>query len=182
MLTIIQSPSKYIQGPNALEDLGKYAKMLTDSYIIIADNFVMNLTKAIVKQAMQTASVQSYFEIFNGECSKKEINRLGAVLKAQQCKGIIGIGGGKALDTAKAVAFYNKVPVLIVPTAASNNAPTSALSVIYTEEGAFEEYLMYPTNPEMVIMDSTIIAKAPIRLLISGMGDALSYLFKWNWI
>lgn len=178
MLKIIQSPSKYIQGPGALREVGKYAKLLAETYLVIADHFVMNLTQAILEKSFQTASVLVHFEIFKGECSKKEINRLGEVLKNNHCKGVIGVGGGKALDTAKAVAYYNKVPVIIVPTAASNDAPTSALSVIYTEEGAFEEYLMYPANPDMVIMDSTIIANAPIRLLIAGMGDALSTYFE----
>lgn len=91
---------------------------------------------------------------------------------------MIGIGGGKTLDTAKAIAFYQKLPVLVVPTIASTDAPTSALSVIYSEEGEFEEYLMYPTNPDMVVMDTAIIAKAPVRLLVAGMGDALSTYFE----
>ncbi len=178
MLTIIQSPSKYIQGAGALEKVGKYALMLANSYLVVADSFVMNLTQATLEKSFQISSVQAYFEIFRGECCKKEINRLGEILKRHGCKGVVGVGGGKALDTAKAIAFYNKVPVIIVPIAASNDAPTSALSVIYTEDGAFEEYLMYPSNPDMVIMDSTIVANAPLRLLISGMGDALSTYFE----
>lgn len=178
MLTIIQSPSKYIQGAGALKQVGKYAGMLADHYLVIADDFVMKLTKSSLEKSFQDVSVPAYFELFRGECSKKEINRLGEILQQQNCKGVVGVGGGKALDTAKAVAYYNKVPVIIVPTAASADAPTSALSVIYTEEGAFEEYLMYPMNPDMVIMDSDVIAKAPVRLLISGIGDALSTYFE----
>ncbi|SQA97983.1 Glycerol dehydrogenase [Cedecea neteri] len=66
----------------------------------------------------------------------------------------------------------------MLPTVASTDAPTSALSVVYSEEGAFEEYLFYPANPDMVIVDSTIVANAPVRLLVSGMGDALSTWFE----
>ncbi|CAI3929226.1 Glycerol dehydrogenase or related enzyme [Commensalibacter communis] len=178
MLQIIQSPSKYIQGPNALQKIGCYGKLLADHYLVIADKVVMNITKDIIENSLKTESVQSHFELFNGECSKNEIHRLGDVLKANNCRGVIGVGGGKALDTAKAVAYYNKVPVLIVPTIASNDAPTSALSVIYTEKGEFEEYLMYPTNPDMVFMDTIIVAKAPVRLFVAGMGDALSTYFE----
>lgn len=91
---------------------------------------------------------------------------------------MVGIGGGKTLDTAKAIGYYQKLPVVVIPTIASTDAPTSALSVIYTEAGEFEEYLIYPKNPDMVVMDTAIIAKAPVRLLVSGMGDALSTWFE----
>ncbi len=99
-----------------------------------------------------------------------EIDRLLARCQQTPFDVIIGIGGGKTLDTAKSVAFYQKVPVVIVPTIASTDAPTSALAVIYTPEGQFSEYLMIPTNPNMVIMDTGVVARAPVRLLVSGMG------------
>ncbi|EUK18405.1 glycerol dehydrogenase [Commensalibacter papalotli (ex Servin-Garciduenas et al. 2014)] len=178
MLQIIQSPSKYIQGPNALKEIGHYAKLLSDHYLVIADDIVMKIAAPIIEESLKKVSIEGLFERFGSECSKKEIQRLGDVLKANNCRGVIGAGGGKTLDTAKAVAYYHKVPVLIVPTIASNDAPTSALSVIYKETGEFDEYLMFPTNPDMVFMDTTIIAKAPVRLFVAGMGDALSTYFE----
>lgn len=178
MLKVIQSPSKYIQGANALQSIGQYAKMLAKNYFVIADDFVMKLAGDTVGSSLKQHDVEGHFALFGGECSHKEINRLIEELKKHGCKGVIGIGGGKTLDTAKAIAFYQKLPVLVVPTIASTDAPTSALSVIYSEEGEFEEYLMYPTNPDMVVMDTAIIAKAPVRLLVAGMGDALSTYFE----
>ena len=117
-------------------------------------------------------------DTFNGECSRVEIDRLTDICSTQKNDVIIGIGGGKTLDTAKSVAYYTKIPVVVVPTIASTDAPTSALAVIYTPEGEFAEYLLFPQNPDMVIMDTAVIAKAPVRLLVAGMGDALSTTLK----
>lgn len=106
----------------------------------------------------------------------KEINKHKENLAGYDA--VIGIGGGKTLDTAKAVAYYAKLPVLIVPTIASTDAPCSRLSVIYTESGEFESYLPLPSNPNIVLMDTDIIAKAPARFLASGIGDALATYYE----
>ncbi|MGA2478239.1 MAG: glycerol dehydrogenase, partial [Spirochaetia bacterium] len=66
----------------------------------------------------------------------------------------------------------------IVPTAASTDAPTSALSVLYNEDGSHHGELFYESNPSILLVDSQIIADAPVRFLVAGMGDALSTLFE----
>lgn len=175
---IIISPSKYVQGENAINSIGEYVKPLGQKALAIADDFVTGLVGTQVTESFGRAQGQLALEKFNGECSRQEIERLIEIAKANGSEVIIGIGGGKTLDTAKSIAFYLNVPVVVVPTIASTDAPTSALAVIYTPEGEFSEYLMIPRNPNMVIMDSKIIAGAPVRLLVSGMGDALSTYFE----
>lgn len=175
MENIILSPTKYIQGANSLSNIAKYAKK---NAFIIADNFVMSLTENIIMESFKKENLTTTFEIFNGECSKNEINRLKEVLKEKKSEIVIGVGGGKTLDTAKALAYYSNLPLVIVPTIASTDAPCSALSVLYTDDGVFDEYLILPNNPNIVLMDTEIIAKAPARLLASGMGDALATYFE----
>lgn len=175
MENIILSPTKYIQGANSLSNIAKYAKK---NAFIIADNFVMSLTENIIRESFKKENLTTTFEIFNGECSKNEVNRLKEILKEKKLEIVIGVGGGKTLDTAKALAYYSNLPVVIVPTIASTDAPCSALSVLYTDDGVFDEYLILPNNPNIVLMDTEIIAKAPARLLASGMGDALATYFE----
>ncbi|MGL4672199.1 iron-containing alcohol dehydrogenase, partial [Cetobacterium sp.] len=127
MDNIIFSPGKYIQGPNSLSNIGKYAKK---NAFIIADSFVMSITKDIIEESFKKENLNSMFEIFNGECSKVEIDRLKESLKEKKVELIIGVGGGKTLDTAKDLAYYCKLPVVVVPTIASTDAPCSALSVL----------------------------------------------------
>ncbi|MCB1777169.1 MAG: glycerol dehydrogenase [Candidatus Competibacteraceae bacterium] len=175
---ITASPSKYIQGPDELKRLGKYSHNFGKKPLIIADEFVMNLTKATIAQSYSENPGEYVLELFHGECSKTEIKRLQEIAEANGCDVVIGIGGGKTLDTAKAVSHYMNRPVMIVPTIASSDAPCSALSVIYTDDGVFDEYLPLPTNPSVVLMDTQIIAAAPVRLLVAGMGDALATYFE----
>ncbi|KFF31763.1 glycerol dehydrogenase [Bifidobacterium bombi DSM 19703] len=113
---------------------------------------------------------------FGGECSMEEVERNRKNLG--QADAVIGIGGGKTLDTAKAVAHFAHLPVIIVPTAASSDAPCSRLAVLYTPEGVFDKYLPLPANPNVVIMDTDIIAKAPVRFLVSGLGDAFATYYE----
>lgn len=175
---IIISPGKYIQGNGALENIAKYTMALGSRPLVIADNFVTELVGERVRNSFTDQEVNVDFEIFGGECSRDEIDRICKQFCDNDYNIIIGIGGGKTLDTAKTVAFYQNIPVVIVPTIASTDAPTSSLAVIYTPEGQFSEYLFFPKNPDMVVMDTGVIAAAPARLLVAGMGDALSTWFE----
>ena len=82
------------------------------------------------------------------------------------------------MDTAKAVAHPAGLPLVIVPTIASTDAPTSSLSVVYDEDGAFKEYRFFGRNPDAVVVDTEVIAGAPVRFLVAGMGDGLATYFE----
>lgn len=178
MAKILISPGKYVQGAGEMNKLGTYAKGYGKKALILISDGGKKRIGSVIEESFVDADCQFVFESFNGECSKKEINRLTEVMKANNCDLIIGVGGGKIFDTAKAVAYYLSTPVVICPTIASTDAPCSALSVIYTEEGVFEEYLFLPANPNLVLMDTDIIAKSPVRLTVAGIGDALATYFE----
>ena len=178
MAKILSSPGKYVQGAGELKKLGTYAEGLgKNALILISKGGYKRIGKEIEK-SFADADCTLYFDYFNGECSKNEINRLKKIMEEKGCDLVIGIGGGKIFDTAKAAAYYENTPVIICPTIASTDAPCSALSVIYTDEGVFEEYLFLPKNPDMVLMDTEVITKSPVRLTVAGMGDALATYFE----
>lgn len=175
--TII-APGRYIQEPNAMAVFGKYIKPLGKKILVIADAFVTNLVADTIKTSCISEDVEVHFDEFQCECSRLEIERVIAVAKKMEAEVIVGIGGGKTFDTAKAAGFYNNIPVVICPTIASTDSPTSSLVVIYTPNNEFSEYLLVPSNPSLVLMDTMIIAQAPTRLLVAGMGDALATYFE----
>lgn len=178
MANILISPSKYVQGAGEMKKLGEYAAKYGKKALVLITESGYKRIGQIVDGSFQGQDMEPVYEYFNKECSKNEINRLIGIMNDKGCDVVIGIGGGKILDTAKAVAYYKAVPVLICPTIASTDAPCSALSVIYSDAGVFEEYLFLPANPNMVLMDTEIIAKSPVRLTVCGMGDALATYFE----
>lgn len=178
MANVFISPGKYLQGPGEMKKLGTYAKTMGRHALVLISAGGKKRIGDLVEKSLAAESMALTFELFGGECSKPEIDRLTQMMAETGCDLVIGIGGGKIFDTAKAVAYYAKTPVIICPTIASTDAPCSALSVIYSPEGVFEEYLLFPANPNLVLMDTEIIAKSPARLTVSGMGDALATYFE----
>ena len=178
MAKIIISPSKYVQGAGEMGNLGTYAEKYGKKALVLITASGYKRIAETLDASFAKSACEPVYDYFNKECSKAEIKRLSDIVKEKGCDVVIGIGGGKTLDTAKAVAYYNSIPMLICPTIASTDAPCSALSVIYTEDGVFEEYLFLPANPNMVLMDTEIVTKSPVRLTVSGMGDALSTYFE----
>jgi glycerol dehydrogenase len=178
MPRIFISPSRYIQGPGEMRKIGKYTAALGTKALVLISQGGHKRIGAKIEESFKSSKASLMFDYFNGECSKNEINRLTDVVKKNGCDVVVGVGGGKIFDTAKAVAYYAGLPVVICPTIASTDAPCSALSVIYTDDGQFEEYLFLKANPNVVLMDTEIIAKSPVRLTVSGMGDALATYFE----
>ena len=139
MAKVFISPSKYIQGPGEMAQLGQYSKKLGSKALILISSSGKKRFGQIIEDSFSAAGCKCAFENFNGECSKSEIDRLTELVKDGGYDLVVGVGGGKIFDTAKAVAYYADTPVVICPTVASTDAPCSALSVVYTDEGVFPE-------------------------------------------
>ena len=170
-------PGRYVQAEGAIEALGEEVQRLGTSALIVAGRTAEGTLVPRHLPAWRERLAVTV-ERFGGESSEEEIERLTKVAEAHACDVIAGMGGGKVIDTAKAVTHAANARVAIVPTIASTDAPTSAVAVIYTSDGAFLRYLFLPRNPDLVLVDTRVIAAAPVRFLVAGMGDALATWFE----
>ena len=165
---IFGAPGRYIQGPGAIARLGEELSRLGDPVAIIADPVAQGLLDDTLRMAVPEARMLR----FGGECTAEEIAARAAELNGASV--VVGLGGGKAIDTAKGVAIAAGVPVAVVPTIASNDSPTSHIAVLYTPDHAVAGVRHMEANPALVLVDTAIIAGAPCRFLVAGIGDAMS--------
>lgn len=169
-------PTKYVQGEDELLNLGYFVKTFGKKALLIAHkDDVARVQDKLDKTATQY-KVEFVAANFTGECSRQEVARLQQLAKENKCACTIGLGGGKAIDTAKCVAKGEAL--IICPTIAATDAPTSHSAVLYTPDGAFDDYAYFKQSPSVILIDTSVIAKAPVRFLVSGMGDALSTYFE----
>ncbi|GJQ15943.1 hypothetical protein GpartN1_g7734.t1 [Galdieria partita] len=181
---IFNAPLRYVQGPCALQHIGLYIQPFQYHTVIVvlSPNRMKDQGKTIQEslQKYKAAQVVEFLE-FHGECTWEEFTRINQKIDTLHIANtycLIGVGGGTNVDCVRAIAYLRNVSFISVPTLASNDAPCSALSVFYTQQGEFLEYVFYPRNPSLVLVDTDIIAKAPRRFFVSGMGDAMATYYE----
>lgn len=174
-VSVFASPGRYVQGRDALARLGDLVSGLGSRRpLVLTDDVVRGLTEEVITESFAEADLPLVFERFGGVPTSAEADRVSTVINEGDHDVVIGLGGGTAIDTAKAAGDNAGVPWVSAATVASTDAPTSALSVVYTESGAFEAYRFYDRNPALVVVDTQYVAEAPIRFLSAGVGDALA--------
>lgn len=179
-MQVFCSPLRYVQGIHASSQLAQQmdAVGMQGPVLIVAGKSARAQAESFWRQSMEQMGWQFAIHDFTRECTPEEIEAVAARARAMGARSIVGAGGGKSLDTARAAAVLVGIPFALAPSIVSTDAPTSALSVVYDEQGKFLEYRIYKRNPDLVIVDISLVANAPVRFLAAGIGDALSTYFE----
>ncbi|MCO7275487.1 MULTISPECIES: glycerol dehydrogenase [Cellulosimicrobium] len=168
------SPLRYVQARGALTRLGEFVRPIGTKPLLVADDVVWGIVQDTVAVSFQDQDLPRHRTGFGTYATAAEVDRLAREIDELGADVIVGIGGGSTIDAVKAAGHLRGIRWVSVPTVASTDAPCSALSVIYTEDGAFEEYRFFPHNPDLVLVDTGLVANAPVKFLVAGVGDALA--------
>ena len=174
MKAVLIAPRKYVQGRGVLAEAGTYVRLLGKKPLVLWDACVRQLVGATLLTSLKEAGLEAVEVLFEGESSKAEAARIARSSGRPGPTSSIGVGGGKTLDTGKAVAVASGAKMVTCPTIASNDSPTSAATVWYDADGNCCGWDCWPFNPDLVLVDSQVIANGPVRAFVAGMGDALS--------
>ena len=177
-LRAMREPLKYVQGRDATLKFHEEMGYMGKRWLFVCSNSGYKACHDKIEKSFGELDDYRRYEVFGGISSKGEIAKMEEIVKADNIDTVVAVGGGSAVDTAKATAYYTGKHIVIVPTVAATDAPCTGLSVIYNDDHSFDKYLFYPTNPDAVMVDTTVIANAPVKFLIAGMGDALGTYFE----
>ncbi|MBN2060056.1 MAG: glycerol dehydrogenase [Deltaproteobacteria bacterium] len=180
MYTIMIAPSRYVQGPGVLDNIGDHIRHLGGKAFFIGGPTALSIVKVCAAENLKKNGIEFHFESFSGECTRESAHKLSKKAGSFGADIIIGTGGGRTIDTAKAVSHELETSLVIAPTVASNDAPCSALSVQYDKNHMLDRFLILRRSPDVVLVDSRVITQAPTRFFVAGMGDALATWFEAN--
>lgn len=173
---VLRSPGIYVQQAGAINYLSKYINMLGSKALLVS---TLGTYERYGDKVVNTLPADSIISVIvEKETTLSSIDKVVYSFNEYGADVIIALGGGKAIDTARAAADIVSSHLIVVPTVASNDAPCSALSIIHNDDGSVLELRTTKRNPDVVLVDTDILILAPERLFVAGIGDALATYFE----
>ena len=176
LFTLAVAPGKVIRGSRILTNSSPAIACLGSRPLLVAGKKSFSLAQTHLQAIMDDKELNFTKCYYTPDCSESSLKALRKTAKEHKANVIVGVGGGKALDTAKLVAHQLQLPVVTIPTSAATCAAWTALSNVYSDAGAFLYDVGLAKSPDLLILDYELIKTAPQRTLVAGIGDAIA---KW---
>lgn len=179
IMNVTVGPAQYIRNKGLLEEAGSYIKNFGNSAALIGGHTSKEIVEVSIRKSLSEHGILLKSSLwYGGESSESNIDRLVADLRDENIDVLIVAGGGKAIDTVKAVAYRLNKPLVAIPTIAATCAAATPITILYSNEGEFIGIERKSKAPDLVLVDSEIIMEAPVRFLIAGIGDTLAKYFE----
>ena len=187
---------RYRQEEHLLEECGKEIARFGKKPYIIAGKRAWEAVRERLVPGMEEEKLEYVLEIYPGTCSYEAAKEYAEKCIQARCDEIVGIGGGSCayatpigmpantmvvgvggyrfMDFAKAVGEYAGCGVVNIPTSIATCAAFTTMSVMYTPEGAKKDCWRFEHEIDAVLVDLDVIAKCPIRYAAAGILDAMA--------
>lgn len=176
LLSLSIAPAQVVRGEGILAHIGDAIARLGARPLLIGGNQTVPMVEPQLISVLKPQGLSLVSESYSPDCSEATLAKLHQAAAAHEADLIIGVGGGKALDTAKLVAHQRRVPIVTIPTSGATCAAWTALSNVYSDDGAFLYDVALSRCPDLLVLDYALVKTAPSRTLVAGIGDAIA---KW---
>lgn len=170
------APAQVIRGQDSLAQAGGAIARLGHRPLLVGGDRTLAVVNPLLQPIFAQQHMQAEASSYGPDCCETTLDRLRQAVSQHQADVIIGVGGGKALDTAKLLAYQCHLPIVTIPTSAATCAAWTALSNIYSDQGAFQYDVALAHCPDLLVLDYGLVQTASRRTLVAGIGDALA---KW---
>lgn len=165
---------RYLQEPHALDLAGAEVADVGSRALVVGGPTALGVAGEALAKSLDSTGVKSTFCEYEGVTSAGATARFADKARELMCDVIVGVGGGRIMDLAKAIGLATRAAVIEVPTSIATCAACTPLSVMYTEEGGFESCLRFRREVDAVIVDFGVMATQPARLVAAGVLDAMA--------
>ncbi|MBP0000979.1 MAG: iron-containing alcohol dehydrogenase family protein [Cyanobacteria bacterium SID2] len=176
VLSLNVAPAQTLRGDGILARAAAQIARLGQHPLLVTGDRTLDLVRSHIQPPLQQEQLAVAIARYGSDCDEAGLDAMAADARSHEADVIVGVGGGKALDAAKLLADRCQLPVVTIPTSAATCAAWTALSNVYTPEGAFLYDVALPKCPDLLVLDYELIRTAPQRTLVAGIGDALA---KW---
>jgi glycerol dehydrogenase len=170
------APARVLRGDRCLANSAREITALGVRPLVVVGDRTLKVVADWLQPALEAAQLKSETASYGPDCAESSLVRLKEIVQEHQADVIIGVGGGKALDMSKLLAYQCGLPIVTIPTSGATCAAWTALSNVYSEEGAFQYDVALRRCPDLLILDYGLVRTAPQRTLVAGIGDAIA---KW---
>ncbi len=167
---------KFLYGHGCISKLAPEILARGGKPFFIGGPTTLPLLMGICGDSLRDAGITPELRTLTGACTRARAAEYAAGAKAAGCTVLVGVGGGKCMDQAKAAATVGGMELINVPTSVATCAAAASVCIMYNDDGAPDGSLQMTRTPDVVIADTDVIATAPRRTLAAGIFDSIAKL------
>jgi glycerol dehydrogenase len=170
------APATVWRGPQAWERALPQVGLLGQHVLLLGRSAATAGLRRQLQAELEASGLAVTPGLLQHDCCEPDLERVAQLARSSGVDLVLAAGGGKVLDAGKLLAHRLQLACVTVPTSAATCAGWTALSNIYSADGAFRGDVVLDRCPDLLIFDHGLLLQAPSRTLASGIADAMA---KW---